>query len=183
MTDAGVPHTPGAGWARVKAELGDMVPDLTEEDERAVDALLAGAGQGATVNRELTVGLGWDKHGHAVKTGLPIDKHLGSGDLQDAENCGYAPVATLSQLGVDTAHGDMQIQFRDGRIVLLDGTVLERGGTLNCVWAVTRRPNYTEADVDKLAEVIFNARKRGIEHGNYTLARWILDHWKPGGTT
>lgn len=83
---------------------------------------------------------GWNEHGHAVRTGLPIDQHLGSGDLQDAENCGYAPVAVLAEIGVDTTHGDRQIQFRDGRIVLTDGTVLERGGTLNCVWAVTRLP-------------------------------------------
>lgn len=41
---AGAPerHTPGAGWARAKAELGDMVPDLTEEDERHLDGLLGG---------------------------------------------------------------------------------------------------------------------------------------------
>lgn len=83
---------------------------------------------------------GWDKHGFAVDTGLPIDRYLGSGDLQDAENCCYAPVSVLAELGVDYAHGDPQIQFRDGRITLLDGTVLERGGTLNCVWAVTRLP-------------------------------------------
>lgn len=56
MTDAGVPHTPGAGWARVKAELGDMVPDLTEEDERDLDRFLGTAVQaGPSVNRELTV--------------------------------------------------------------------------------------------------------------------------------
>lgn len=84
--------------------------------------------------------IGWNEFGHARKTGLPIDKYLGSGDLQDAEDCGYAPVSVLAELGVDYAHGDPQIQFRDGRIVLLDGTVLERGGTLDCVWAVTKLP-------------------------------------------
>ena len=83
---------------------------------------------------------GWDEHGHARPTGLPVDRYLGSGDLQDAENCGYAPVAVLRELGVDYAYDDPQIQFRDGRIVLTDGTVLERGGALGCVWAVTRLP-------------------------------------------
>lgn len=84
---------------------------------------------------------GWNDHGHAAPTGLPIDHHLGAGELQDAENCGYAPVALLAELGVDYGHGDAQVQFRDGCIVLLDGTVLERGGTLNCVWAVARLPD------------------------------------------
>ncbi len=41
---ATAPHTPGAGWARAKAELGDMVPDLTEEDLRRADEVLAAAG-------------------------------------------------------------------------------------------------------------------------------------------
>jgi hypothetical protein len=126
---------------------------------------------------------GWNEYGHAVKTGLPIDKYLGSGDLQDAENCGYAPVSVLAELGVDTTFGDPQIQYRDGKITLTDGTVLELGGTFRAVWAVTRLPRYTEADVEHLAEVIHDARDKGIWHGNYTLARWILDHWKPGGTT
>ncbi len=84
---------------------------------------------------------GWNSHGHAVKTGLPIDRHLGAGELQDAENCGYAPAALLAELGVDYSHGDPQVQYRDGRIVLLDGTVLERGGALGCVWAVVRLPD------------------------------------------
>lgn len=84
---------------------------------------------------------GWNEYGHAVKTGSVLDGYLGQGDLQDAENCGYAPVSVLAELGVDTAHGDPQVQFRDGRIVLLGGAVLERGGTLNCVWAVTRLPD------------------------------------------
>lgn len=35
------PHTPGAGWARVKAELGDIVPDLTAEDEARADEIIA----------------------------------------------------------------------------------------------------------------------------------------------
>ena len=126
---------------------------------------------------------GWDEYGHAVMTGLPIDKHLGAGGLQDAENCNYAPVSVLAEICVDQSHGDPQIQFRDGRITLVNGTVLELGGTLHGVWAVTRLPNYAEADVDSLAEVIHDARNRGIQHGDYTLARWILDHWKPGGTT
>jgi hypothetical protein len=83
---------------------------------------------------------GWTEHGYAETTGLPIDKYLGHGDLQDAENCGYAPVSVLAELGVDYNHGHPLDQYRDGRIVLLDGTVLTRGGTLNCVWAVTRLP-------------------------------------------
>jgi len=92
---------------------------------------------------------GWNESGHAVKTGLPIDKYLGSGDLQDAENCGYAPVSVLGELGVDTSHGDPQVQYRDGRIVLLDGTVLELGGTFNCVWAVTTPPAYAVAAYER----------------------------------
>lgn len=120
---------------------------------------------------------GWDEHGFAVMTGLPIDRYLGQGDLQDAENCNYAPVSVLAELGVDTSHGDPQVQFRDGRIFLLDGTVLERGGTLHCVWAVTVLPAYTEADVEAFAALLHDARDRGIWHGNYTLARWVLDHW------
>lgn len=83
---------------------------------------------------------GWNEQGHAVKTGLPIDRHLGSGDLQDAENCGYSPTSVLAELGVDTAHGEPLDQFRDGYITLLDGTWLSRGGALNSVWAVTRLP-------------------------------------------
>jgi hypothetical protein len=82
---------------------------------------------------------GWDEHGHARTTGLPVDRHLGAGDLQDAENCGYAPVAVLAELGVDYSLGDPQIQFRDGRIVLTSGVILVRGGTLNSVWAVDHR--------------------------------------------
>ncbi len=91
---------------------------------------------------------GWDEHGHARKTGHPVDQHLGNGDLQDAENCGYSPSSVLADLGVDPRHGDPLDQYRDGRITLLDGAVLERGGTLNCVWAVTRLddPTSTRAD-------------------------------------
>jgi hypothetical protein len=40
------PHTPGAGAALLRQLWGpDRVPDLTSEDERAVDELLARAGQ------------------------------------------------------------------------------------------------------------------------------------------
>lgn len=120
---------------------------------------------------------GWNEHGHAVMTGLPIDRYLGSGDLQDAENCGYAPTSVLAELGVDTTFGDPQVQYRDGRIRLLDGTLLERGGTLNCVWAVTVLPAYGEADVDALAAVLNEAREAGIRYGHYTLARWLLERW------
>lgn len=84
---------------------------------------------------------GWNEHGHAVKTGLPVDRYLGSGDLQDAEDCGYAPVSVLAELGVDTTYGDPLLQFQDGYITLLDGTWLSRGGTLNSVWAVARVPS------------------------------------------
>jgi hypothetical protein len=86
---------------------------------------------------------GWNEHGHGVRTDLPAERYLGHGDLQDAENCGYAPVSVLAEMPVDRAFGDPQAQFRDGRIVLLDGTVLVRGGTLNCVWAVTELPAAT----------------------------------------
>lgn len=84
---------------------------------------------------------GWNEYGHAAPTGLPVDRYLGRGDLQDAENCGYAPTSVLAEMSVDPTLDDAMDQFRDGRIVLLDGTVLERGGTLNCVWAVTRLPS------------------------------------------
>ncbi len=83
---------------------------------------------------------GWDEHGHAVPTGLPIDRYLRSGELQDAENCGYEPISVLAEIGIDRTYGRPQTQYRNGRIVCSDGTVLERGGTLNCVWAVTRLP-------------------------------------------
>lgn len=41
-----VEHTPGAGWARAKAELGDMVPEITAEDEARLDEIIA-AGKAA----------------------------------------------------------------------------------------------------------------------------------------
>lgn len=121
---------------------------------------------------------GWNEYGHAVMTGLPIEKYLGYGDLQDAELCGYPPTSVLAEMGVDPTLGDAMDQFRAGRIVLLDGTILTRGGTLNCVWAVTCPPRYTEADVEALADLIGQARDAGIAHGSMTLARWILDRWK-----
>ena len=34
-----------------------------------------------------------------------------------------------------------------------------------------------EADVERLAKIIHDAGKLGIRHGDYTLARWILDRW------
>lgn len=83
---------------------------------------------------------GWNEHGHAVMTGTDLDQWLGSGELQDAENCGYVPTALLAQLGVDETQGHPLKQFRTGRIVLLSGAILERAGTLNAVWAVTRLP-------------------------------------------
>lgn len=83
---------------------------------------------------------GWDAHGHAVKTGLPIDEHLGVGELQDSEDCGCSPIYVLSRIGVDRSYGVPAAQYRLGRIHLTDGTVLERGGTLGCVWAVVRLP-------------------------------------------
>lgn len=84
--------------------------------------------------------IGWDEHGHARRTGLPIDRVLGAGVLQDAENCGYSPWPLLAELDVDRTFGRPVDQFRDGCLVLLDGTILERGGTLGAVWAVTRPP-------------------------------------------
>lgn len=86
----------------------------------------------------MTPELGWNEYGYACKTGQSIDQYLGRGDLQDAENCGYAPTSVLAELGVETLFGDPQAQFRNGRIVLLDGTVLDRGGALGCVWAVVK---------------------------------------------
>lgn len=84
---------------------------------------------------------GWNEHGHAVLTGHPADRWLGHGELQDAENCGYDPSpAMLAELGVDEAAGPALAQFRAGRIRLLDGTVLVRGGTLGCVWAIAPLP-------------------------------------------
>lgn len=79
---------------------------------------------------------GWNGYGHAVLSGHPVDAYLGQGDLQDAENCGYAPTSVLAELGVDQAHGEPLEQYRRGRIVLQDGIVLARGGALGCVWAV-----------------------------------------------
>lgn len=34
------PHTPGAGWERVKRELPGIVPEITEADERRVDEII-----------------------------------------------------------------------------------------------------------------------------------------------
>jgi hypothetical protein len=42
---------------------------------------------------------------------------------------------------------------------------------------------YTEADVEQLAEVLNAARDAGVHHGNYTLARWVLDRWPVEGST
>lgn len=36
---------------------------------------------------------------------------------------------------------------------------------------------FTDADATRLAGIIDDARRAGIHHGNYTLARWILDRW------
>lgn len=97
---------------------------------------------------------GWNEHGHARPTGLPVDRYLGSGDLQDAENCGYAPVSVLAEMPIDLSRGDPRVQFRDGRITMMDGTVLERGGTLNCVWAVTEGPRITYVNLTPHAVVV-----------------------------
>lgn len=81
---------------------------------------------------------GWNEHGHAVLAGTAADRWLGSGELQDAENCGYVPHSLFAEMGVDAAAGPPADQFHAGRMTLLSGAVLERGGTLNSVWAVTR---------------------------------------------
>lgn len=83
---------------------------------------------------------GWNEHGHAVRTGTAVDRWLGSGELQDAENCGYDPSSVLAEMGVAESVASALEQYRAGRLVLLDGTVLERGGTLGAVWAVTHVP-------------------------------------------
>jgi hypothetical protein len=83
---------------------------------------------------------GWNEHGHAVLGGSRVDRWLGSGELQDAENCGYDPASALTEMGVDESVGAAHEQYRAGRITLRDGTVLERGGTLGAVWAVSRLP-------------------------------------------
>jgi hypothetical protein len=53
----------------------------------------------------------------------------------------YPPSGRVARIieGVtpDVAFGEPLDQYRAGRIALTDGTVLEVGGTLNCVWAVT----------------------------------------------
>jgi hypothetical protein len=46
---AGPPQwTPGAGWERIKREMPHLVPELTDEDMRKADELIAahGAGRG-----------------------------------------------------------------------------------------------------------------------------------------
>lgn len=81
-----------------------------------------------------TMRTGWNEHGHARTSGTWADRLIGSGALQDAENCGYTPSDLLAEIGSDEG------QHRAGRIVCADGTVLERGGTLNSVWAVVGIP-------------------------------------------
>ena len=51
---AGPPRwTPGAGWARLQREMPHLAPDLTEEDFRVADALIAAADQaGRDTERE-----------------------------------------------------------------------------------------------------------------------------------
>lgn len=112
------------GWSyglRADAHYFDEIHSLPEE----------------TINAMTT---GWNEHGHARRAGLHIDYLRAIDDLQDAENCGYSPISTLAGIGVDQTRRRALDQFRAGRIVLLDGTVLERGGTLNSVWAVTQLP-------------------------------------------
>jgi hypothetical protein len=85
---------------------------------------------------------GWDKHGFARKTGVPeIDSVLGGGDLQDAQDCNYAPVGVLADLGVDVSHGAPEDQYAAGIIWLESGAVLERGRSMASVWACTRLPD------------------------------------------
>lgn len=84
--------------------------------------------------------VGWNEYGHARMTGTAIDKYLGRGDLQDAEDCNYEPTSVLADLDIDPAYGDPRTQFRAGQISLRDGTILQRGGFLGCVWGVAYLP-------------------------------------------
>lgn len=64
------PHTPGAGWARAKAELGDMVPDLTDEDEARADEIIAAASSWVP-GRPAAVAVHWDPPPACVRLSPP----------------------------------------------------------------------------------------------------------------
>lgn len=94
------------------------------------------------------INFGWDERGFARKTGIAeIDRLLGSGGLQDAQDCGYVPTLLLDSMNVDTRKRFLapspraDEQFRVGRIYLMSGAVLERGKNWVGVWACTRLPD------------------------------------------
>jgi hypothetical protein len=85
---------------------------------------------------------GWDERGFVRATGvLEIDRVLGTGDLQDAQDCNYTPAGVLAEMGVDEAYGPALDQYDTGRIVLQSGAVLARGQSWLSVWACTRLPD------------------------------------------
>lgn len=87
-------------------------------------------------------GPGWNEYGHAIMTGrASVDHWIGRGDLQDAENCGYAPVSALLEMGVDVSISPALPQFEAGEIRLTNGAVLQRGGTFGAVWACVELPD------------------------------------------
>lgn len=88
----------------------------------------------------MATNFGWDARGFRRPTGIDtLDRSLA--EIQDGQDCGYAPAATLAEIGVDYAHGDPQIQFRDGRIALTSGAILSVGQSWRSVWACTRLPD------------------------------------------
>jgi hypothetical protein len=88
------------------------------------------------------INFGWDENGHARKTGIPgIDKVLGAGDLQDAQNCNYPPSGVIAETDVDESSSTSMDQYSTGRITLKSGAILERGRSWVSVWACTRLPD------------------------------------------
>jgi hypothetical protein len=73
-------------------------------------------------------------------------------------------------MGVDTTRGEPIDQYRDGYITLLDGTWLSRGGTLNCVWAVTRLPDAVRTLVDAAYE---RGKAEGLAEATATTTSYV----------